>query len=54
MGQQDRHRHQFRGLVDRVAEHHALVAGALKIERILVVGVSADLKSLVDALGDVG
>jgi hypothetical protein len=40
----DRGRHQFRGFVAGVAEHQALVAGAL---------VEVDAGAFVDALGDV-
>ena len=32
--QRDRQRHQLRGVVDRVAEHQALVAGALGVQRV--------------------
>ena len=49
----DRHRHQRRGLVDRVAEHHALVARTDEVDRIDALTV-LDLEGLVDALGDVG
>ena len=51
--QHDRQRHQLGGLVAGVAEHHALVAGALPVE--LVVGaLDPLLVGVVDALGDVG
>ena len=41
------------GLVARVAEHHALVAGADEVDRVDALAV-LDLEGLVDALGDVG
>ena len=49
----DRQRHELGGLVDREAEHQALVAGTLQVERI---GGTADAGLLggVDALRDVG
>ena len=51
--ERDRQRHQLGRLVGRVAEHHALVAGAGDVE--LVVGAGrALLVGSVDALGDVG
>ncbi len=34
VGQRDRQRHQLRGVLDRVAEHQALVAGALGVQRV--------------------
>ena len=49
----DRHRHQRRGLVARVAEHHALVAGADEVDAGRALAV-LDLEGLVDALRDVG
>ncbi len=51
--QPDRQRHQLGGVGAGVAEHQALVAGAL---RVVVVGSALDpvLVRLVDALGDVG
>ena len=49
---EDRHRHELVRLARRVAEHHPLVAGAEKVER---VGISVlGLEGLVDALRDVG
>ena len=51
--QPDRHGHEVVGLVAGVAEHHALVAGALAVE-LLLGDVGALLVGLVDALGDVG
>ncbi len=50
----DRQRHQVGGLVAGVAEHHALVAGALQVEAVLAGLARADLLARVDALGDVG
>jgi hypothetical protein len=52
--QRDRQRHQLRRLVGRVAEHHALVAGAGEVECIVVRRVRARLVRRVDALRDVG
>ena len=52
--ERDRQRHELVGLVARVAEHHALVAGAGDVERVVVGRVGARLVRLVDALGDVG
>ena len=49
----DRQRHQLRGLVARVAEHQALVAGADAVERVVVARVVLHLEGGVDALGDV-
>ena len=54
MGQPDRHRHEVVGLVAGVAEHHALVAGALGVEDVLAAGAGPHLEGGVDALGDVG
>ena len=34
VGEHDRQRHQLVGVVAGVAEHHALVAGALRVERV--------------------
>jgi hypothetical protein len=52
MGDHDRERHQLGGVVTRVAEHQALVAGALAVE--LVAGpADPGLIPLVDALRDV-
>ena len=53
VGQGDRQRHQLRGLVGGVAEHHPLVAGPGQIELVVAAGAGAGLKRLVDALGDV-
>ena len=50
----DRHRHQLLGLARGVAEHHALVARALLVERVVVAGDVARLVGGVDALRDVG
>ena len=52
MRQLDRQRHQLRGLVRRVAEHHPLVAGADLVDRVVVAVLH--LERLVDALRDVG
>ena len=52
MRQRDRQRHQLGGLVAGVAEHQALVAGALLVELVLV-ALDAVLVRGVDALGDV-
>ncbi len=55
VGHVDRQRHEHVGLVARVAEHHALVAGALLVELVLFTGgTGPDLFGVVDALGDVG
>jgi len=54
VGQPHRQRHELRGLAARVAEHHALVAGAGDVELIVVGGIGARLVGLVDALRDVG
>ena len=48
----DRHRHEVFGVVARVAEHHALVAGADLVVR--VAGADLLLVRLVDAHRDVG
>ena len=53
VGQGDRQRHELRGLVAGEAEHHALVAGALRVEDVLVVDVRARLHGVRDALADV-
>jgi hypothetical protein len=50
VGQGDGQRHQLRGLVAGVAEHHALIAGAVLELRILAVFV---FQGLVHAQGDV-
>ena len=50
--ERDRQRHQLGGVVAGVAEHQALVAGALPVDR--VDGAGAALVAGVDALGDVG
>jgi hypothetical protein len=47
-------RHQVGRLVAGVAEHHALVAGALQLELVLGRPGAADLFALVHALRDVG
>ena len=49
----DRQRHQLRGVADRVAEHQALVAGALGVQRVRG-ALDARLVRGVDALSDVG
>ena len=56
VGQPDGKGHQLRGLVAGVAEHQALVAGALQVERVLLGGGSLDARLVrgVDTLGDVG
>ena len=51
--QGDRQRHQLRGVVDRVTEHQALVAGALGVQRVRGT-LDARFVRGVDALGDVG
>ena len=48
----DGHGHERRGLVDRVAEHHPLVACADEVDRIDAFAV-LDLEGLVDTLSDV-
>ena len=53
VGQRDRQRHQLGGVVDRVAEHQALVTGALRVQRVRG-ALDARLVSGVDALSDVG
>ena len=52
MGEVDRQRHQLGGVLAGVAEHQALVAGALLIHRVHAAG--AALIGRVDALGDIG
>ncbi len=49
----DRHRHQLLRLARRVAEHHALVARADLVERVVVAGDVPRLVGGVDALRDV-
>ena len=49
----NRERHQLGGVVARVAEHQALVAGALLVEVVDSLA-GAVLERVVDALGDVG
>ena len=51
--QPDRQRHQLGGLVAGVAEHQALVAGALRGDRVLA-ALDPRLVGVVDALRDVG
>ena len=53
VGQRDRQRHQLRGVVDRVAEHQALVTGALRVQRVRG-ALNARLVRGVDALCDIG
>ena len=53
VGQRDGQRHQFGGVVDRVAEHQALVAGALGVQRVRR-ALDARLVGGVHTLGDVG
>jgi hypothetical protein len=50
----DRQRHQVGRLVAGVPEHHALVAGALRLDAVLTGLAGTDLFTDVDALGDVG
>ena len=50
----DRQRHELGRLGAGEAEHHALVAGALGVEHVVVVDVGALLECFVDALADVG
>ena len=50
VGERDRQRHELGGLVAGEAEHHALVAGALGVEDVVVVGVFAYLFGVRDAL----
>ena len=52
--QRDRQRHQLARLARRVAEHHALVARARDVQRIVVGRVGARLVGLVHTLRDVG
>ncbi len=52
--QPDRQRHEVGRLVAGVAEHHALVARALRVEHVLAGLAAAQLEGVVDALGDVG
>ena len=54
MGQRDGQRHELRRLVAGEAEHHALVAGALQVEHVVVVDVGAHLEGVRHALADVG
>ena len=54
MGQMDGQRHQDVGVPACVPEHHALIAGALLIELVVVGWLDAHLERLVDPLGDVG
>ena len=54
VGERDRERHQLRGLPAREADHHALVAGTLELERIGVAGALALLERMVDTRRDVG
>ncbi len=53
VGQRDGQRHEFRGVVDRVAEHQPLVARALRVQR---VGRTLDTRLVggIHTLGDVG
>ena len=51
--QRDRQRHQLGGVLDGVAEHQALVARALGVQRVAC-ALDAGLVGGVDALGDVG
>ena len=53
VGEPDRQWHELRGLGGGVAEHDALVAGTLQIERVCVRSVSG-LERRVHPLGDVG
>ena len=51
--ERDGQRHELGRLGAGEAEHHALVAGALGVEHVVVVDVGALLQRLVDALADV-
>ena len=53
VSQRDRQRHQLGGVLDGVAEHQALVACALQVERVAR-ALDAGLVGGVDTLGDVG
>jgi hypothetical protein len=53
MGEGDGQWHELWGLVAGEAEHHALVAGALRVEDVFVVDVRALLHGMGDALADV-
>ena len=53
VGERDRQRHQLGGVVAGVAEHQALVAGALPVQRVVRRPADAVLVRVVDALRDV-
>jgi hypothetical protein len=52
MGQCDRQRHQLRCVVDRIAEHQALIARALRVQRVRG-ALHSRLVGAVHTLGDV-
>ena len=52
VSEHDRQRHQFIGLAAGVAEHHALIARAEKLELVVVAGLR--LERSVDAERDIG
>ena len=54
VGKGDGKRHELRAVAAGVAEHHALVAGALAVERVLIGGIHTALEGRVDPLSDVG
>jgi hypothetical protein len=53
VGERDRQGHQLGGLAARVAEHEALVSGALPVEQVGAVSLAVFV-GVVDALRDVG
>ena len=53
MCQGDRQRHQLRGVADRVTEHQALIAGALRVQWVRG-ALDSRLVRGVDALSDIG
>ena len=53
MREVNRQRHQFGRLVARITEHHALVAGTLRIEFVLAALATAQLFALVDTHRDI-
>jgi hypothetical protein len=52
VGERNRHRHHFRRLVRRVAEHHPLVTSSLPVE-LVAAALLASFDRGVDALGNV-
>jgi hypothetical protein len=52
--ERDRQRHELRGLVRRVAEHHPLIARSRDVELVVVGGIGLRLVGMVDTHGDVG